>query len=62
MQTLNQPEYYASREQQQRTLASRSMSPETRSFHEDLANHYARLICEVTGVDTRERQRSYGRG
>ena len=56
MQTLNQPEYYAHREQQQRSLASRSTSPETRSFHEDLADHYARLIGELTGVDTRMRR------
>lgn len=49
----NRPDYYLRREQQQRDLAARAVSPEARMFHVELAGRYARLVEEVTTMSSR---------
>jgi hypothetical protein len=54
---LNQPAYYARREQQERALANAALSADIRAIHLELAEQYARLSREAEPAPARPRLR-----
>ena len=55
MSDLNQPAYYARREQQERALANAALSSDIRAIHLELAEQYARLADKAKPAPPRPR-------